>query len=489
MTTPFNGAALDIRLFRLSTAEWENSDRILQPFELGFDTDANEFRLGDGVTEWENLPSVSGGGGEYAVEFDHTKGHNVNHGYYFPTETVFGNFFYEAWVKPYADCSYIISDGYGGDHALLWGFGGGTTETVVTGNTFNGSTSDSFSGNSAIRTNEWVHVAVGWDGTNIRTWINGQLDSQQALASRQNTPINAGCGVMFVGGSDHSNFNGQIRMIRGFEGWGYGSDYFKPEHNFRTVAGNGIEASFIADYTKQASVIQDGGNGAFGSLHAGVLAQGNDAGAFGSINTLMNLPQWVSVTDFELQPYSGTITPIPANAILFDAFERTDSTHAFSPTISWGDAPTGQTWIHPVDNCGIYNGQAFVQNNALTPPIIDVETADMDVTFAANIIDGFGMNVSVRRSDASNYIAAYITGGSLYFLKNIAGSTTTLSTTSAAGVTSVRIKCLGDSISLYINGSGAATTTATVSGLSGTQVSFMTQSPMVRLNSITVLPA
>ena len=53
---------------------------------------------------------------------DSPRGH-VRHGNFWTPSTNLGLCFWEAWIKPDDNASkYLISDGYGGSHALLAGF-------------------------------------------------------------------------------------------------------------------------------------------------------------------------------------------------------------------------------------------------------------------------------------------------------------------------------------------------------------------------------
>lgn len=53
-----NNAKIRIPLRRATTTEWENSDIILALGELGYEIDTGKFKVGDGGSDWANLPYV-----------------------------------------------------------------------------------------------------------------------------------------------------------------------------------------------------------------------------------------------------------------------------------------------------------------------------------------------------------------------------------------------------------------------------------------------
>jgi hypothetical protein len=56
-----------IKLRRDSSANWETANPVLSAGEPGLDIDTNQLKLGDGVTEWIDLPYTSGAGGRVEV--------------------------------------------------------------------------------------------------------------------------------------------------------------------------------------------------------------------------------------------------------------------------------------------------------------------------------------------------------------------------------------------------------------------------------------
>ncbi|MCA1615428.1 MAG: carboxypeptidase regulatory-like domain-containing protein, partial [Acidobacteria bacterium] len=149
----------------------------------------------------------------------------VDHDYFFNSPDDFGHFFWEFWAMPGADAgaTYLLSDGYGGAHALLFGFGNfGTTEPgryQFIGNVWDGAGFVSFSSDEGPAAGEWGHFAVGWDGKEIVTYLNGVPVGRTPFAGpRREGGFNNGGGRLLIGGSDHNNLIGRIAQVRGFEG-------------------------------------------------------------------------------------------------------------------------------------------------------------------------------------------------------------------------------------------------------------------------------
>jgi hypothetical protein len=55
--------AVRIQFRRDTAAEWASVDPVLAAGEVGFETDTNKFKLGDGVTSWTSLPYAAGDAG------------------------------------------------------------------------------------------------------------------------------------------------------------------------------------------------------------------------------------------------------------------------------------------------------------------------------------------------------------------------------------------------------------------------------------------
>jgi hypothetical protein len=258
-------------------------------------------------------------GTNYALKFDETYHQHVNHGVFWNPETpVFGMFFWEAWINHSDGAEYIISDDYSGAHNLLWGLTGNADYNNITGNVFINGGTVSFSSMDSIYTGDWHHVAVGWDGFWIYTWIDGVYSKKVAASGLRSTSGSAVAGILFVGGSDHSNYNGYIRNIRGFEGWfpytssvaGNGAITYRPEHNFKNiyrdtlVSSLTVGASFLTDYSSPANNPADLSDGFSNGIRqvetntvvaaAGITGDGN-ARAIVTANGMIGSPKTVTV--------------------------------------------------------------------------------------------------------------------------------------------------------------------------------------------------
>ncbi len=139
---------------------------------------------------------------QQVLEFDGTP-KTVDYDLFWPAFTELGPFFWELWAMPSADAgaTYMLSDGYGGLHALLFGFSNlGASEPgryEMSGNINDGVLSSShifsFGSDSGPTVGEWGHLAVGWDGQNIITYYDGvPVGKTRYALSRQSTGIGNG---------------------------------------------------------------------------------------------------------------------------------------------------------------------------------------------------------------------------------------------------------------------------------------------------------
>jgi len=339
-----------------------------------------------------------------------------------------------------ANGTYLLSDGYGGAHALLFGFGhlGGIEpgRYQLIGNVWNGINLTSFGSDEGPAANEWGHFAVGWDGMNIVTYFNGVPVGKHAFAGPRITPGgNQGTGRLLIGGSDHANLVGRIAQVRGFE-----------RSNPRAQIGSSV----FAAYAPQTVFSIDGNllsyffrpslNIADLSLY-GHRDRQHPGFVRGTANGVLfpcegcPLPQFVidpTAPDFAHPNQPGQIsapvdTPgaVPNGALIFDSFSRRNSTHVLSGLGGLGSSEGGilgpQTWVTNAQTgtlqpFGILNGRAVLLAN--TTALAWVNAASDGANFDIRIDrgprgSGTGRNtgISFRVVDANNYFFAYSSDG------------------------------------------------------------------------------
>jgi Concanavalin A-like lectin/glucanases superfamily len=375
-----------------------------------------------------------------SLEFNETKHHHVNHGIFWKPGVNHGVFFWEAWVKPYANAQYVISDGYGGQHALLFGFSGGTERLAIAGNLFdlNTNTPISFATNETVPVNQWCHIAVGWDGQRIVSFIDGIPSSIVPFSGQRKTLPGSGAGVLFIGGSDHSNFNGKIARIRGFEGMLPVDSLlssFTPERYFRSTYlrsdGEMVTASFLADYSTPSKTYPDLSLGYRGANHVGLLSRDVDFGFFGFKSDFStNLPTWTP--EPVTKPIYQTSAPItiPAGAIVYDSFNRANSTPVFGPTglgmadKSFDNDKTSRRWQGLLLNqWGILGEKALNLGQSPNPVWLETGTPNMDIR--AERLTGYNtgnIGLIYRYQNDSNYGYVYIGDGNVYLIEYVAGA-------------------------------------------------------------------
>jgi hypothetical protein len=445
-----------------------------------------------------------------SLEFDATKGHHVNHGIFWKPGVNHGVFFWEAWVKPYANAQYVISDGYGGQHALLFGFSGGTTRLALAGNIFDLSTNipTSFATDETVPVNQWCHIAVGWDGQRIVSFIDGIPSSIVPFSGQRKTLLGSGAGVLFIGGSDHSNFNGKIARVRGFEGVlpvDSLLDSFTPEKYFRSTYlrsdGEIVTASFLADYSTFSKTYPDLSLGYRGANHVGLLSRGVDFGFFGSKSDFStNLPNWTpeSITKPTYQA-SAAIT-IPAGAIVYDSFNRANSTPVFGPTglgiadKSFDNEKASRRWRGTLLNqWGILGEKALNLGANPNPVWLETGTENMDIR-ADRLVGAYStgdIELIYRYQDDNNYGRVYVSEGNVYLIEYVSGSISMVRTgvQPAALWYFLRVVANGNEVKVYC-GPQEVISTTTANLLNATKAGMKGSSEKAeRFDNFAVYPA
>ena len=373
---------------------------------------------------------------QQVLEFDGTQ-KTVDYGNFWPAYTELGPFFWEFWAMPMNDAgaTYMLSDGYGGLHALLFGVASfGSSEPgryEMSGNINDGLSGSaniySFGSDSGPVPNEWGHLAVGWDGQNIITYFDGVPVGKVPYAlPRQSTGIGNGAGRLLIGGSDHSNFHGRIAQVRGYEGSNPRMNRsvessFTPETVFTR------EGNLLSYYFTAAPVVADLSRGYLTGSHVGV-PRGTSAGILGDCGACPP-PQFVSdstapnfVTGTAPQP-AGVPTPpaIPAGALVFDSFSRPNSTYMFGGKGGLGSTEGGtagqQLWqMKPgADQLlpfGILNGHVVLLGDDTSMCWVNTGTTsgDLDIRvtrWKGRWGSGIDTGLSFRVVDQANYFFAY----------------------------------------------------------------------------------
>lgn len=351
---------------------------------------------------------------------------HVNHGLFWAQNADLGtSFFWDAYVAPRTS-GYLVSDGYGGAHAMLWGPELSDGQMIFKGNIWNGQANVMYTATEGPAPGEWGYHAISlvkttkayiynyWNGITIGITPFGDTLTRHSASSGM------GNGILYVMGSTHQNLGGRLAALRV---WDRASPFaaspnpavaFVPERAFAAELPSFEPADFLADYTRPAIEIADlapvgyAGGGLGPALrHPGRIL--NSAGVppdWTFETTRLNpgpLAQWVMDTGCpygvagQLAPNPNEVIPAkpapPAKALVFDSFNRR------SQNFLWQQVPTlGQTeggTLGPLDwqtgvtgalatprvpaPWGIINGRAVYLENQPGVAWVDVKTADQDV--------------------------------------------------------------------------------------------------------------
>lgn len=399
---------------------------------------------------------------------------HVNHGPFWPLDVDLGHFYWDAWMVN--NDGYVISDGSGGGHCLLWGGLRSGTTVGVTGNMWDGNTPlVTFGSDDTTDQTEWAHHAVGWDGSYIYYWIDGLLCGVVAYTRARRAQY----GQLYVAGSDHQNFTGKLSQLRGFEDSFPTTQPhlgFVPERYLSPFDQLGNTASFLANYMVPGQVIipdlSDGYNGRVhpGAIHAGPNLSGHIAissGAFAGVPEVPGRPSWEvdATAPFDVAAAvvpTGAIAAIPAlpaGADTYDSYNRAkQNNNMVAPTLGTTDARASlgaQTWLYGLtgdgreSRWGIANGRAvclFAQGAAreiawvprtAAGPGMDVRVdrrggatyGTHDTGLAIRVANNLNHYAVVTRGDASP------TGATVSVYKNLAGNLSVLGSTLACPAT------------------------------------------------------
>jgi hypothetical protein len=383
----------------------------------------------------------------YVLEFDGTP-KTVDYGYFWDPEVDLGHFYWEFWARPgsNAGATYMVSDGYGGLHALLFGVANfGSSEPgryQLLGNIADGTSDIShlhyFGGDQGPAIGEWAHMAVGWDGQNIITYYDGVPVGRTSFTGPRLTPgPGGGGGRLLIGGSDHSNFDGRIAEVRAYEGSNpredaTGLDPHAAESTFIPQAIFSVEGNFLSYFFRPGQIVADLSNGYNGSIHRGVL-RGTIYGIIYPCDGCP-LPQYVTdssapnfATNAPPQPVSvPTPAAAPNGTRVFDSFGRAKSTYLFDATGGLGSTEGGsagqQAWqTYPVLSgykpFGILNGMVVLLDNATSVAWVPTGSLTGNLSISAERHArywncGVSTGLGFRVTDEKNYFFAYTRGDS-----------------------------------------------------------------------------
>jgi hypothetical protein len=383
------------------------------------------------------------------LTFDGVAQH-VNFGVMWPDQTAsvnYGQTLWEFWCKPLDGAQYIISDGYGGIHAMLFGFSGtdGTGHTSFQGNMFSSLVAFvSFGGGMGPAIGEWCHVAVAWNGTTVNVYYNGVPITAVPFAGPRITPgSGGGGGVAFIAGSDHQNFKGSIAQVRAFEGFNplsandsdgisFIPQPFVPANIFSAYF-NAVNdpalpqltpATLVASFLQPINPIPNLSINTADSTRArtGVVEK-----AFvGSTSSQFPAPQFVQ--DPGAPNYSSLLGPTlpvevidippatPGGCKIFDSFSRRNQTFAFQTAPVLGSTEAGslgiKTWINgtPFPGFGV-NKIGILRGRAVT--LLPSAAALAYVTGVSNEVD-----VRVSRSIGLGFQSAALNTGIAFRVQN-----------------------------------------------------------------------
>ncbi|HYE16217.1 MAG TPA: carboxypeptidase regulatory-like domain-containing protein, partial [Pyrinomonadaceae bacterium] len=375
----------------------------------------------------------------YVLEYDGGQ-KTVDYGPFWPESIDLGHFFWEFWAMPGpgAGATYMLTDGYGGAHALLFGVSHlGTSEPgryQFIGNIWDGQAVNFFYSDEGPAPNEWGHFAVGWDGAHIVTYFNGvPVGAVRHRGTRFTPGFAQGGGRLLIGGSDHNNFVGRIAQVRGYEGSNPRGAGGEPGETsvFSTFAPQtifSVDGNLLSYFFKTAPVVGDYSKGFEGSPHPGARrgtvngilfpCDGCPKPAFVVDKTAPNF----ATPDNPGQPAAPVrpAAPTPAGAIVFDSFQRSNSTLALGGTGGLGSTESGTAgplaWKFDTNETplpfGILNGRAVLLADRSSvawvepgaqPVGLDVSAARTRGTYGS----GQNTGLSFRVADADNYFFAF----------------------------------------------------------------------------------
>lgn len=455
---------------------------------------------------------------KWALSFNGAKYNHVNYGIIRVPDTSYGNGGFECWCKPLGT-GYLISEGAGGAHALLFGFAGSEAAGyTLTGNVWNSLTgvATSFTTTEAVPHGKVCKVGVYFLTSNkILVCINDVPSNIVAWDGVRRVSAITDC-IAFIGGSDHQNFTGLIYAWRYWENddpiFATGLQTFvrnpRPDNLHIGSFYNGtdqINMGIIADYRTKSTA--DFGNGLNGSRRGGFLAETLSTGSAGetqsfSFSPANNLvtadqPQWVvspiSVADIS----TPAKTPTP-NALYEDTFGGMNVNLWDRGTLGLGTTETGnKTWTGAdIATYGKQYGGAFTNNTANGAALLEGVGVNKTIIWEkpnARIPLGVGAvhQFIFRYVSAGNYTMLYIDEYSSCYIIDFVGGVqqpTTATLTWGLDWTQAKVVLSATDIRIYKNGVEVPESpVSTTVNAAGTGCGWKPSSPLLRLTRIAVV--
>jgi hypothetical protein len=341
---------------------------------------------------------------------------HVSHGRFWEPAVFFPSvFFWDAYLAPRTP-GYLVSDGYGANHEMLWQAqpSADATQLIFQGSVFDGA-NEAFTAAEGSAPGEWGYYAVNLTSTlgppYVFTYWNGIAVGISAFSPqprRSVPPTNHGEGNLYVMGATAGHtLGGRIAALRAWDvttplGTDNPNWAFVPERTFSHESGT-KPVDLLIDYTVGGVQIPDlapigyaGGGMGPRRPHPGNLVN------FPEDQVSQNFgpgPRWVH----DLQsPYgkAGSLvntgervpprSPSPAMSLAFDSFARPSQTFAFQTVPSIGSAEAGsigaRMWnvgsLGPpimTSPFGILNGRAVFLERQPAVAWINCGAPDLDI--------------------------------------------------------------------------------------------------------------
>lgn len=463
----------------------------------------------------------------WCLEFDSAKSNFVSGGPFFASDaTAYDNdFFLQIKAKPGLNADnggrYMFCTSRSGNHVVMFGFndvGSGYLQLVAYHNANNVSCS---SFDIYVKSGEWHEFALGLRGcttTNDGTYsiyIDGICVGQQAKTTSRTG--NSQYQNIYVGGNEHSTFNGRIAQLALYEGANqfpmlYSDGFYIPKDGLIATAtgySGQMKASLLYDFTrKSGNIIPDLSAGFRGTTHAGILNNGADDASFSrdisnyARHTVGDDPVW-TYDPVALSAHNGTAIPAQeANAISQDYFTRANATYEDGRNTGLGTTEYGsKTWVETGAAWGILENWAFahVSGGGTAKAVQDVGQTLYSIEFTPSqtLLGTYGASADVifRYQDASNFYRVLCNGGDGYgYLYRTIGGVESLVSATASTVfangwlkAKITLKANGD---LELRKDGSNTVLKTWSALpsfgTATKVGMMARSSLYKFKKFVV---